>query len=110
MPEDSAFFSADSLPTDFLRPGTERRSLRLGDLLLMFISYQRPTEVPLHLHSYSSVVYVDQGEMDVTVGDQLRRLKPGDGAIIPPAVPHKLTTLTPVARILEAWYPMPEGE
>lgn len=110
MHEDNPFFSVDRLPADFLRPGTERHSLRLDDLLLMFISYQRPTEAPLHKHNYSSILYVDQGEIDATVGDQVRRLQPGEGAIVPPGVPHGLTTRTPVARIFEAWYPVPEGE
>lgn len=101
----SPFFTVEGLPSDFLRPGTERRSIRLGEVLFMFISFDRPTVSPLHDHTWDSIIYIDRGEFEVTVGDQHRRLAPGEGTVIPAGVKHTLTT-DAGSRIIEVWYPM----
>ncbi len=107
MDPDSPFFAVEDLPADFLRPGTERRSVRLGDLLFMFISFDRPTVSPLHDHPHDSIIFVDRGEFDVTVGDQSKHLCPGEGVVVPAGVRHGLTT-DAGSRLIEAWYPLPE--
>ncbi len=105
MPPASPFFSVDELPADFLRPGTERRSIRLGEVLFMFISFDRPTVSPPHDHTWDSIIYVDRGEFDVTVGEEQRHLAPGQGTVVPAGVRHTLTTGAG-ARLIEVWYPM----
>jgi quercetin dioxygenase-like cupin family protein len=98
------FFRIDQLPLDFLRPGTARRSIRLGEVLFMFISFDRPTLSPLHDHQWDSIIYIDEGEFEVTVGDEQRRLVPGEGIVISAGVKHTLTT-DAGSRIIEVWYP-----
>jgi len=107
MYPESPFFAVNELPQDFLRPGTERRSLRLGEVLFMFISFDRPTISPPHQHEWDSIIYVDQGEFDVRVGDQHHRLVPGEGTVVPAGVEHTLTT-DPGSRLIEIWYPVKE--
>jgi quercetin dioxygenase-like cupin family protein len=102
---ESAFFAVEELPADFLRPGTERRSVRLGELQFMFISFDRPTVSPPHEHEWDSIIYVDRGEFDFTVGDEHRRLTAGQGTVVPRGVRHTLTT-DAGARLIEAWYPV----
>ncbi len=104
MTEDP-FFTVDELPLDFLRPGTARRSIRLGEVLFMFISFDRPTVSPPHDHLWDSIIYVDRGEFEVTVGGQQRRLSPGEGTVVPAGIEHTLTT-DAGSRIIEVWYPM----
>jgi quercetin dioxygenase-like cupin family protein len=99
------FFSVDQLPADFLRPGTERRSIRLGEVLFMFISFDRPTVSPPHDHVWDSIIYVDRGEFEVTVGESQQRLTPGQGTVVPAGVRHTLTT-GPGSRLIEVWYPV----
>ena len=106
---DTPFFRVDQLPLDFLRPGTARRSIRLGDVLFMFISFDRPTLSPLHDHQWDSIIYIDQGEFEVTVGDEHRRLLPGEGTVIPAGVKHTLTT-DEGSSIIEVWYPYKEED
>jgi quercetin dioxygenase-like cupin family protein len=101
----SPFFAVEDLPADFLRPGTERRSIRLGELLFMFIAFDRPTVSPPHEHAWDSIIYVDTGEFDFTVGDEQRHLTPRQGIVIPRGVPHALTTGAG-SRLIELWYPM----
>jgi quercetin dioxygenase-like cupin family protein len=105
MYPESPFFAVEELPADFLRPGTERRSIRLGEVLFMFISFDRPTVSPPHDHQWDSIIYVDRGEFEVTVGEEQRRLVPGQGTVVPAGVRHTLTT-GPGARLIEVWYPV----
>lgn len=110
MSAGTPFFEVDQLPKDYLRPGTARRSVRLGDMLLMFITFEVPTTSPPHQHTWDSILVVDEGELDLTVAGETKRLPPGKGAVIPAGVPHGLTTRTPTARIIETWYPVPETQ
>lgn len=105
MCPENPFFAVKELPADFLRPGTERRSIRLGEVLFMFISFDRPTVSPPHDHEWDSIIYVDQGEFDVTVGEQQQRLTPGEGTVVQAGVRHTLTT-GPGSRLIEVWYPV----
>jgi unsaturated pyranuronate lyase len=105
MYPETPFFAVEELPADFLRPGTERRSIRLGEVLFMFISFDRPTVSPPHDHQWGSIIYVDRGEFEVTVGEEQRRLVPGQGTVVPAGVRHTLTT-GPGARLIEVWYPV----
>ena len=104
---ETPFFSVEQLPADFLRPGTQRRSIRLGEVLFMFISFDRPTVSPPHDHQWDSIIYVDQGEFEVTVGEQQQRLVSGEGTVVPAGVRHTLTT-DAGSRIIEIWYPFKE--
>jgi quercetin dioxygenase-like cupin family protein len=105
MYPESPFFAVKDLPSDFLRPGTERRSIRLGEVLFMFISFDRPTVSPPHDHTWDSIIYVDKGEFDVTVGGRQQKLAPGEGTVIPAGVQHTLTT-DAGSRLIELWYPV----
>jgi len=109
MLPDDPFFTVDQLPADFLRPGTERRTVRLGEVMFMFISFDRPTVSPPHSHPWSSIIYVDKGEFDVTVGGEQRRLSPGQGTVVPAEVEHTLTT-GEGSRLIEVWYPVKEED
>ncbi len=109
MSPESSFFSVEELPSDFLRPGTERRSIRLGEVRFMFISFDRPTLSPPHEHEWDSIIYVDRGEFEVTVAEEKRMLAPGQGTVVPAGVRHTLTT-GPGSRLIEVWYPVKEDK
>ena len=105
MYPESSFFAVEELPADFLRPGTERRSIRLGEIPLMFLSLDRPTVSPPHDHQWDSIIYVDQGKFEVTVGEQQRQLAPGEGTVVSAGVRYTLTTGLG-SRLIEVWYPV----
>jgi quercetin dioxygenase-like cupin family protein len=105
----SPFFAVKDLPADFLRPGTERRFIRLGEVMFMFIAFDRPTVSPPHNHPWDSIIYVDKGEFDVTVDGQQQHLAPGQGSVVPAGVEHTLTT-GPGSRLIEVWYPVKEDQ
>ena len=110
MNPESPFFTIEGLPSDFLRPGTERRSIRLGEVLFMFISFDRPTVSPLHDHTWDSIIYVDKGEFEITVGDEKRKVSPGEGGVVIPAGVKHTLTIGPGSRLIEVWYPMKQDK
>ncbi|MEW5916882.1 MAG: cupin domain-containing protein [Gemmatimonadota bacterium] len=46
------------------------------------------TVVPMHQHPHEQITFVLEGEMDFTVGEESRTMKPGDFAIIPGGTVH----------------------
>jgi mannose-6-phosphate isomerase-like protein (cupin superfamily) len=50
-----------------------------------------------HYHAASEEIYfVLEGEGDLDVDGELRRLRPGDGALIPPGAWHEITAASPL--------------
>jgi quercetin dioxygenase-like cupin family protein len=44
---------------------------------------------PLHTHPYGEVIFMVEGQASVTVGDQTRKAKAGDIAVVPANTPHR---------------------
>jgi mannose-6-phosphate isomerase-like protein (cupin superfamily) len=49
---------------------------------------------PLHLHHGEEILHILSGEVEVTVGSEMRRCLGGDVVIIPTDTPHQFTTIT----------------
>jgi uncharacterized cupin superfamily protein len=49
---------------------------------------------PLHLHHGEEILHILSGEVEVTVGSEIRRCLAGDVVIIPTDIPHRFTTIT----------------
>ena len=47
----------------------------------------------MHNHHHSQVTYVQSGEFEMTIGDQVKIIKGGDSYYIPPMVMHGCTCL-----------------
>ena len=63
-----------------------------GDKVMISIIENAPhAVVPLHSHSeHEQAGIILQGEFDMTIGGEKRRVKPGDAYVIPSGVEHKL--------------------
>ena len=46
--------------------------------------------VPIHSHPHEQAGVMLQGEFDLTVGGETRRMKPGDAYVIPGGVEHSV--------------------
>jgi len=47
-----------------------------------------------HSAPFDALVYIEDGEADITIGGKVNRLKPGQMIIMPAAVPHALRAVT----------------
>lgn len=75
-------------------PGAIRRTLAVGDkTLLVEWRIRKDATVPLHQHPHEQTGYLAEGEMDMTIGEETRRMLPGDGYLAPGGVPHGMVAI-----------------
>jgi quercetin dioxygenase-like cupin family protein len=60
--------------------------------LVNFVSFEKNTEAPVHVHEEEQIVIVLDGEFDFEIDGEIRHLAKGDVAVIPPWVPHGART------------------
>ena len=101
------FYKVDDLPAVEMMDGVLRRAVYLDNLMLTFFEFEPGRVVPEHAHPHEQISYVLEGEMVFTLDGQTRTLQAGEGATIPPNVPHGATFPGP-ARVMDAWHPVRE--
>ena len=79
-----------------------------GDqVLLCRVQYEPGKQVPWHAHEHTEqVMWILDGEVEMTVEDETRTLKPGDVAVVNRGLRHKLFTSAGVT-FMEALAPVP---
>ncbi len=93
------------LPGIDLTPGLRSHPLVGKKLLASFVRYQPNSVAPLHAHEEEQVFIVLEGELEITLGDEVRRVKAGDAALIPAWVPHSVRSLDQPAYQLDVFSP-----
>ncbi|MEO1438329.1 MAG: cupin domain-containing protein [Bacteroidota bacterium] len=61
----------------------------------------------LHNHHHSQVTYVESGEFEMTIGEDIRIIKAGDSYYIPPMVMHGCTCIK-AGKLIDVFSPMRE--
>lgn len=86
------FVTVAALPSAEFVPGLRFQPV-LGDgSLVNFVHFDKFTEAPLHAHEEEQIVVVLEGEFDFEIDGEVRTMKPGDVAVLPPWVPHGART------------------
>lgn len=81
-------YSWSDLPTEKVRPGVTRAGFR-GDNALMVMNWLEPgMEVKPHSHPFEQLVFILQGRVRFTVGDEVVEVGAGEVLRIPPDVVH----------------------
>jgi quercetin dioxygenase-like cupin family protein len=84
-----AFTLATDLTWEPTGPGVRRTLVAYNDdLLLVKVEFEAGAVGALHHHVHSQISYVESGEFEVTVGDEVRVLRAGDSFYAAPNVPH----------------------
>jgi quercetin dioxygenase-like cupin family protein len=63
--------------------------------------------LPAHSHPHEQVVNPVWGELELTMGEETRVIRPGDVVVIPPDVPHSGRAVTD-CRIIDVFHPVRE--
>jgi quercetin dioxygenase-like cupin family protein len=79
-------------PVEFV-PGLEFRPVLGQNTLTNFVRFAPHTEAPVHVHEEEQIVIVLDGEFEFSIDGDVRTMRPGDVAVIPPWVPHGARTL-----------------
>jgi quercetin dioxygenase-like cupin family protein len=101
------FFKADDLPVTEMMEGVWRRAVYLDNVMLTFFDFEPGRVIPEHAHPHEQISFVLEGEMVFTLDGETRTLQAGEGATVPPNVPHGATFPGP-ARVVDAWHPVRE--
>src|SRR5690349_1827103 len=79
---------AADLPEVELAPGVRARPLVGDNLLASFVRWDPNSVAPKHAHQEEQVFIVLEGELEMTLGGEVRLMKSGDAALIPAWVEH----------------------
>ncbi|HEY6399046.1 MAG TPA: cupin domain-containing protein [Solirubrobacteraceae bacterium] len=90
-----------------LFPGVSAYSIGGDRVLLCRVRYEPGAEVPRHSHEHTEqVMYVFEGELEMTVGSETRTLREGDVVVVNRGVEHELRS-QPGCGFFEALAPVP---
>jgi quercetin dioxygenase-like cupin family protein len=85
------FSPAADLAWEETGPGVRRTLVAYNDdLLLVKVAFETGAVGALHHHVHSQISYVESGEFEATVGDEVRVLHAGDSFYAAPNVPHSV--------------------
>lgn len=101
------FFTVQGLPAASQAPGITRRAVCLDHVMLTFFEFEAGAVVAEHSHPHEQITYVVRGALDFTIDGEQRLLRAGEGACIPPNVPHSAVVMEP-SFVIDGWSPVRE--
>ena len=97
---DPAAGSFDDLPVDEPWPGVRRRAFDSRGATVTRYEFEVRAEFPLHSHPQEQITLIQEGNLELTVGDTVERLATGDWSVVPPEVSHGISAGAEGARFL----------
>src|SRR5262249_61309837 len=89
-------------------PGCRMRTPFGKNLMLSYLEMDEGAEVPLHSHPHEQGGMLIQGTLELTIGDEMRRVEAGAMFLIPPGVPHKAVAIGGPVVVLAVFSPVRE--
>ena len=101
----SYFYDSFETTRQELAPGITLRTIWGDKVMMSLIEVEPSSVVPRHSHPHEQAGIMLQGEFDMTIGDETRRLRPGDAYVIPGGVEHSVLGLDGWALALDIFSP-----
>lgn len=89
-------------------PGCRLRTPFGRNLMLSYLEMDAGAVVPLHHHPHEQGGVLLSGTLELTIGDETRRVGPGSLFLIPPGVPHRAVAVDGPAVVLDVFSPVRE--
>lgn len=89
-------------------PGCKIRTPYGENLMLSYLEMDEWAEVPLHHHPHEQGGVLLKGTLDLTIGEETRRVTAGSLFLIPPNVPHRAVAVDGPAIVLDVFSPVRE--
>ena len=86
----SYFYDSSSMERQELAPGVNLRVMWGEKVMMSMVEISPNSVVPNHSHPHEQAGIVVQGEFDMTIGGETKRLKVGDAYVIPGGIEHSL--------------------
>ncbi len=88
-----------------LVPGLSFQPVLAESTMINFVSFEPDTEAPRHAHQEEQIVIVLEGEMEFDLDGDVRTMRAGDVAVVPPWVPHGAWTRDTTCREVDVFNP-----
>ncbi len=96
MRQSKEFQYENEEPWENPAPGIQRQVYGYDDkIMLVKVKFEKDAVGSLHEHHHSQVTYVESGVFEMTIGEEKRIIKTGDGYYVPPHVIHGCVCLKP---------------
>lgn len=89
-------------------PGCRMRTPFGNNLMLSYLEMDPGAEVPLHHHPHEQGGILIKGVLELTIGEETRRVEPGAMFLIPPNVPHRAVAVEGPVVVLDVFSPIRE--
>ena len=99
------FPNIEQAPEKEIAPGVKIQVAWGDKIMLSLVSFEPGAQAPMHSHPHEQVGTVLEGEFDFTIGNETKRLKPGDVYFIPGGVLHGCLACAGRAVSLDVFYP-----
>ena len=87
--QSSLFQLSTEVPWEDAAPGITRQVFGYDDrVMLVKVKFEQGAVGSLHEHMHTQVSYVESGIFEMTIGDEKKLVKKGDGFYVPPHVIH----------------------
>lgn len=86
------FVDVDGIEPVAFVDGLNFRPVLGEQTMVNFVSFAEHTEAPRHVHVEEQIVLVLEGEFDFEIDGEVRTMRKGDVAVVPPWVPHGAQT------------------
>ncbi|WP_029903756.1 cupin domain-containing protein [Prevotella sp. 10(H)] len=106
MKQSKEFLLQKDITTEILGNGVSRQILGYNeDIMLVKVNFEKGSIGDIHNHKHVQSSYIESGEFEVTIGDEMRKLKQGDGFFVPSNVSHGVVC-TEKGVIIDTFSPM----
>jgi len=101
------FIKLDELNEREVVPGFRLRAVHTENMTFSYWSARAGASLPGHSHPHEQVANMIEGELELTIDNETKILRPGDVAVIPSNTVHSAKAITD-CRILDVFYPVRE--
>ena len=89
MKASKEFLFGEELQWEGVGPGLRRKIMGFDDkIMLVKVDFKTGAVGQMHNHHHSQVTYVESGEFEMTIGEEVKTIRGGDSYYIPPFVMH----------------------
>jgi unsaturated pyranuronate lyase len=90
-----------------LVPGFKVRFIHSENMTFSFWNIEKGAQLPAHSHPHEQVTNIIEGEFELTVDGESKKLRPGSVVIIPSDAVHSGKALAK-SRVIDVFYPIRE--
>ena len=101
------FLNLSDIPLRELYPGCKARVVHSQHMSFVHWYFDADSVIGEHSHPHEQVATVIEGELDLTIAGETRRVGPGAVAVIPPNALHSARCPT-TCYVIDAFYPVRE--